>query len=155
MEKSQREYYLNEQMKAIQKELGDMDEAPNEVDELQSRIENAKMPAEAYEKATAELTKLKMMSPMSAEASVVRSYIDWMVSVPWAKRSKVKHDLKRAARILDEDHFGLDEVKDRILEYLAVQKRVRKVKGPCPMSGRAPRRWQDVSGRIDGSLDKS
>ena len=130
MEKSQREYYLNEQMKAIQKELGDMDDAPNEVDELQSRIENAKMSAEAYEKATAELTKLKMMSPMSAEASVVRGYIDWIVSVPWGKRSKVKHDLKRAARILDEDHFGLDEVKDRILEYLAVQKRVRKVKGP-------------------------
>ncbi len=130
MEKSQREYYLNEQMKAIQKELGDMDDAPNEADELQSRIENAKMSAEAYEKATAELAKLKMMSPMSAEASVVRGYIDWIVSVPWSKRSKVKHDLKRAARMLDEDHFGLDEVKDRILEYLAVQKRVRKVKGP-------------------------
>jgi len=130
MEKSQREYYLNEQMKAIQKELGDMDEAPNELDELQGRIEEAKMPAEAREKAEAELGKLKMMSPMSAEASVVRSYIDWMVSVPWAKRSKVKHDLKRATRILDEDHYGLDEVKDRIVEYLAVQKRVRKVKGP-------------------------
>jgi ATP-dependent Lon protease len=130
MEKSQREYYLNEQMKAIQKELGEMDEAPNELDELQTRIEDAKMPAEAKEKAEAELGKLKMMSPMSAEASVVRSYIDWMVSVPWAKRSKVKHDLKRATRILDEDHYGLDEVKDRIIEYLAVQKRVRKVKGP-------------------------
>jgi ATP-dependent Lon protease len=130
MEKSQREYYLNEQMKAIQKELGDMDEAPNELDELQGRIEEAKMPGEAREKAEAELGKLKMMSPMSAEASVVRSYIDWMVSVPWAKRSKVKHDLKRATRILDEDHYGLDEVKDRIVEYLAVQKRVRKVKGP-------------------------
>ncbi|RLQ23112.1 endopeptidase La [Seongchinamella sediminis] len=130
MEKSQREYYLNEQMKAIQKELGEMDEAPNELDELQSRIDEAKMPAEAKEKAEAELGKLKMMSPMSAEASVVRSYIDWMVSVPWAKRSKVKHDLKRATRILDEDHYGLDEVKDRIIEYLAVQKRVRKVKGP-------------------------
>ena len=130
MEKSQREYYLNEQMKAIQKELGDMDEAPNELDELQSRIEEAKMPEEAREKAESELGKLKMMSPMSAEASVVRSYIDWMVNVPWAKRSKVKHDLKRATKILDEDHYGLDEVKDRILEYLAVQKRVRKVKGP-------------------------
>ncbi|QFU75885.1 endopeptidase La [Halioglobus maricola] len=130
MEKSQREYYLNEQMKAIQKELGEMDEAPNELDELQARIEEAKMPAEAKEKAEAELGKLKMMSPMSAEASVVRSYIDWMVSVPWTKRSKVKHDLKRATKILDEDHFGLDEVKDRIVEYLAVQKRVRKVKGP-------------------------
>ncbi len=130
MEKSQREYYLNEQMKAIQRELGEMDEAPNELDELQSRIEDAKMPSEAKEKAEAELGKLKMMSPMSAEASVVRSYIDWMVSVPWTKRSKVKHDLKRATRILDEDHYGLDEVKDRIVEYLAVQKRVRKVKGP-------------------------
>jgi len=130
MEKSQREYYLNEQMKAIQKELGEMDEAPNELDELQARIDEARMPEEAREKAEAELGKLKMMSPMSAEASVVRSYIDWMVSVPWAKRSKVKHDLKRASKILDEDHYGLDEVKDRILEYLAVQKRVRKVKGP-------------------------
>ena len=130
MEKSQREYYLNEQMKAIQKELGEMDEAPNELDELEARIDEAKMPEEANEKALSELGKLKMMSPMSAEASVVRSYIDWMVSVPWSKRSKVKHDLKRASTILDEDHYGLEEVKDRILEYLAVQKRVRKVKGP-------------------------
>jgi ATP-dependent Lon protease len=130
MEKSQREYYLNEQMKAIQKELGDMDEAPNELDELQARIDEAKMPDEAKEKTLSEMNKLKMMSPMSAEASVVRSYIDWMVSVPWSKRSKVKHDLKRASAILDEDHYGLEEVKDRILEYLAVQKRVRKVKGP-------------------------
>ena len=130
MEKSQREYYLNEQMKAIQKELGDMDEAPNELDEIQARIDEAKMPQEAEEKALSELGKLKMMSPMSAEASVVRSYIDWMVNVPWSKRSKVKHDLRRATKILDEDHYGLDEVKQRILEYLAVQKRVRKVKGP-------------------------
>ncbi len=130
MEKSQREYYLNEQMKAIQKELGDMDDAPNEIDDLENRIEAAKMSVEARDKATAELSKLKMMSPMSAEASVVRGYIEWMVSVPWSKRSKVKHDLKRAAKILDEDHFGLEEVKDRILEYLAVQKRVRKVRGP-------------------------
>ncbi|NQY03916.1 MAG: endopeptidase La [Halieaceae bacterium] len=130
MEKSQREYYLNEQMKAIQKELGEMDEAPNELEELQAKIDEAKMPEEAKEKALGELNKLKMMSPMSAEASVVRSYIDWMVSVPWSKRSKVKHDLKRATGILDEDHYGLEEVKERILEYLAVQKRVRKVKGP-------------------------
>jgi ATP-dependent Lon protease len=130
MEKSQREYYLNEQMKAIQKELGDMDEAPNELDELQTRIDKAQMSQEAEEKALSELGKLKMMSPMSAEASVVRSYIDWMVNVPWSKRSKVKHDLRRATKILDEDHYGLEEVKDRILEYLAVQKRVRKVKGP-------------------------
>ncbi len=130
MEKSQREYYLNEQMKAIQKELGDMDDAPNEVDELQTRIDQARMPEEAREKAVTELSKLKMMSPMSAEASVVRGYIEWMVSVPWHKRSKVKHDLGRAANVLDADHYGLEEVKDRILEYLAVQKRVRKVKGP-------------------------
>ncbi|MFK7831459.1 MAG: endopeptidase La [Congregibacter sp.] len=130
MEKSQREYYLNEQMKAIQKELGEMDEAPNESDELEQKIEAAKMSTEAHEKALAELGKLKMMSPMSAEASVLRSYIDWMISVPWSKRSKVKHDLRRATDILDADHYGLEEVKDRILEYLSVQKRVRKVKGP-------------------------
>jgi ATP-dependent Lon protease len=130
MEKSQREYYLNEQMKAIQKELGEMDDAPNEVDDLQNKINDARMPEEALEKANAELSKLKMMSPMSAEASVVRGYLDWMVSIPWFKRSKVRHDLKRAQAVLDEDHFGLEEVKERILEYLAVQKRVRKLKGP-------------------------
>ena len=130
MEKSQREYYLNEQMKAIQKELGEMDDAPNEVDDLQNKINDARMPEEALEKANAELSKLKMMSPMSAEASVVRGYLDWMVSIPWFKRSKVRHDLKRAQTVLDADHFGLEEVKERILEYLAVQKRVRKLKGP-------------------------
>lgn len=130
MEKSQREYYLNEQMKAIQKELGDLDDAPNEMEEIQKKIKEARMPEEAQAKVDAELSKLKMMSPMSAEASVVRGYIDWMVSVPWSKRSKVKHDLKRAQAVLDSDHYGLEEVKDRILEYLAVQKRVRKVKGP-------------------------
>ena len=130
MEKSQREYYLNEQMKAIQKELGDMDEAPNEIEELENKIAESGMSKEAADKTNAELNKLKMMSPMSAEASVVRSYIDWMVSVPWKKRSKVKHDLKRAQQILEKDHYGLDEVKERILEYLAVQKRVKKIKGP-------------------------
>jgi len=130
MEKSQREYYRSEQMKAIQKELGDLDDAPSEMDELQKKVKNAKMPAEAQTKVDAELSKLKMMSPMSAEASVVRSYIDWMVSVPWSKRSKVKHDLNRAQAVLESDHYGLEEVKDRILEYLAVQKRVKKVKGP-------------------------
>jgi ATP-dependent Lon protease len=130
MEKSQREYYLNEQMKAIQKELGDLDDAPNEMEEIQKKIKDARMPEEAQAKVDAELSKLKMMSPMSAEASVVRGYIDWMVSVPWSTRSKVKHDLKRAQAVLDSDHYGLEEVKDRILEYLAVQKRVRKVKGP-------------------------
>jgi ATP-dependent Lon protease len=130
MEKSQREYYLNEQMKAIQRELGEMDDTPNEIDDLQNKIKDARMPEEALEKANAELSKLKMMSPMSAEASVVRGYLDWMVSIPWAKRSKVRHDLRRAQQVLDEDHFGLEEVKERILEYLAVQKRVRKLKGP-------------------------
>ena len=130
MERSQREYYLNEQMKAIQKELGDMDEAPSEMDDLKARIDDAGMPDEAKEKTVAELNKLKMMSPMSAEATVVRGYIDWMLGVPWKKRSKVRHDLKRAQDILEADHYGLEEVKERILEYLAVQKRVRKLKGP-------------------------
>ncbi len=130
MEKSQREYYLNEQMKAIQKELGDMDDVPNEIEELETKIKESGMSKEAEEKTTAELNKLKMMSPMSAEASVVRSYIDWMVNAPWKKRSKVKHDLGRAEGILEKDHYGLEEVKERILEYLAVQKRVKKLKGP-------------------------
>ncbi len=130
MEKSQREYYLNEQMKAIHKELGDMDEAPNENEELDTRILEAGMPTEAKEKTEAELRKLKMMSPMSAEATVVRSYIDWMLSVPWKKRSKVKKNISTAKTVLDADHYGLDKVKERILEYLAVQNRVRKLKGP-------------------------
>ncbi|RDL43210.1 endopeptidase La [Marinomonas piezotolerans] len=130
MEKSQREYYLNEQMKAIQKELGDMDEGSNELDILQEKITDAKMTAEATEKAEAELKKLKMMSPMSAEATVVRGYIDWLISLPWAKRSKVRNDLAYAEKVLNEDHYGLDDVKERILEFLAVQQRVKKVKGP-------------------------
>lgn len=130
MEKSQREYYLNEQMKAIQKELGDMDDVPNDMDQLEEKLTKAGMPKIALDKATAELNKLKMMSPMSAEASVLRGYLDWMASVPWKKRSKVRHDLSRAEKILDEDHYGLDEVKERILEFLAVQKRVKKLKGP-------------------------
>ncbi|MFL0798486.1 MAG: endopeptidase La [Cellvibrionaceae bacterium] len=130
MEKSQREYYLNEQMKAIQKELGDIDEAHNETDELETKINEAGMTKEALEKAKAELNKLKMMSPMSAEASVIRSYIDWMVNVPWKKRSKVRHDLIKAEEILETEHHGLEEVKERILEYLAVQQRVKKLKGP-------------------------
>ncbi len=130
MEKSQREYYLNEQMKAIQKELGEMDDVPNETDELADKIEKAGMSKEARTKAVAELNKLKMMSPMSAEATVVRNYIDWLVSAPWKKRTKIRHDLARAQTVLDEDHYGLDKVKERILEYLAVQQRVRKLKGP-------------------------
>lgn len=130
MERSQREYYLNEQMKAIQKELGDIDEGHNEVEELKKRIDAAGLTKDALAKATAELNKLKQMSPMSAEATVVRSYIDWLVTVPWKAESKVRHDLGKAEDILDADHYGLEEVKERILEYLAVQKRVKKLKGP-------------------------
>ena len=130
MEKSQREYYLNEQMKAIQKELGELEEAPNEVEELAQKIEKAGMSKEAKTKATAELNKLRMMSPMSAEATVVRNYIDWLVGVPWKKRTKILRDLGKAEAVLEADHYGLEKVKERILEYLAVQLRVRKIKGP-------------------------
>lgn len=130
MEKSQREYYLNEQMKAIQKELGDLEEAPNELEDLEKKIQQAGMSKEAKAKATSELNKLKMMSPMSAEATVVRNYIDWLVGVPWKKRSKVRNDLAAAEEVLEADHYGLDKVKERILEYLAVQQRVNKLKGP-------------------------
>ncbi|MBA3492959.1 MAG: endopeptidase La, partial [Gammaproteobacteria bacterium] len=130
MEKSQREYYLNEQMKAIQKELGDLEEGGSELDELARTIGKAGMPKEAKDRALAELKKLKMMSPMSAEATVVRNYVDWMVSVPWKKRTKISRDLTQAASILEEDHYGLEKVKERILEYLAVQQRVKKSKGP-------------------------
>ena len=130
MEKSQREYYLNEQMKAIQKELGELEDSPDEFEALNRKIDEAGMPDDAREKALAELAKLKMMSPMSAEATVVRSYVDWMVQVPWKARSKVKKDLAKAQEVLDSDHYGLDKVKDRILEYLAVQARVNKLKGP-------------------------
>jgi ATP-dependent Lon protease len=130
MEKSQREYYLNEQMKAIQKELGEMEDAPNELADLENKIENAGMSKEAKEKASSELNKLKMMSPMSAEATVVRNYVDWLLKAPWKKRSKVLRDLSRAEEVLDEDHYGLEKVKERILEYLAVQQRVKRLKGP-------------------------
>jgi len=130
MEKSQREYYLNEQMKAIQKELGEMEDAPNELADLETKIEKAGMPKEAKEKATSELNKLKLMSPMSAEATVVRNYVDWLVKAPWKKRSKVFKDLKKAEAVLEEDHYGLEKVKERILEYLAVQQRVKRLKGP-------------------------
>jgi ATP-dependent Lon protease len=130
MEKSQREYYLNEQMKAIQKELGDLEDAPNELGELEKRIAKAGMPKEAREKATAEINKLKLMSPMSAEATVVRNYVDWLVKVPWKKRTNVKHDIAAAQKVLDEDHFGLEKVKERIVEYLAVTQRVKRLKGP-------------------------
>ena len=130
MEKSQREYYLSEQMKAIQKELGEMDDVPNELGDLEKKIEKAGMPKEANEKAVSELNKLKLMSPMSAEATVVRNYVDWLVKAPWKKRSKVFKSLKKAEDVLEEDHYGLEKVKERILEYLAVQKRVKRLKGP-------------------------
>jgi len=130
MEKSQREYYLNEQMKAIQKELGEITEEGNELDQLEKSIQKAGMPKEAKDKSLAELHKLKMMSPMSAEATVIRNYLDWMLSVPWKKRNKIEFDLKKAEQMLDKDHYGLEKVKERILEYLAVQQRVKRMKGP-------------------------
>ncbi|KJV05550.1 endopeptidase La [Methylocucumis oryzae] len=130
MEKNQREYYLNEQMKAIQKELGDMDDVPNEIEELERKIAEAGMSKEAKAKADTELNKLKLMSPMSAEATVVRNYLDWMVNVPWKKKTLVRNNLKIAEQVLEEEHYGLDKVKERILEYLAVHQRVKQIKGP-------------------------
>src|SRR5207302_9232087 len=130
MEKNQKEYYLNEQMQAIQKELGECDEFKSELQELEEKIKNKKMSKEATNKAKKELRKLKMMSPMSAEATVVRNYIDWILSLPWYEYTKDKHDIAEAEKILDDDHFGLKKPKDRILEYLAVQAMVEKMKGP-------------------------
>ncbi len=130
MEKTQREYYLNEQMKAIQKELGDGEDGRDELAELEERVEKTKLSKEAREKANAELKKLKQMSPMSAEATVVRNYLDWLIGIPWSRKSKVKHDLALAEQVLDTDHFGLEKVKERIVEYLAVQKRANKLRGP-------------------------
>ncbi|WP_172331186.1 endopeptidase La [Mangrovicoccus sp. HB161399] len=130
MERTQREYYLNEQMKAIQKELGDGEDGANEIAELEERIEATKLSKEAREKADAELKKLRQMSPMSAEATVVRNYLDWMLSIPWGVKSRVKKDLAKAQDILDDDHYGLEKVKERIVEYLAVQQRSKKLKGP-------------------------
>lgn len=129
MEKSQREYYLNEQMKAIQKELGEIDDAPNDLEEIARKINDAGMPKAVAAKAKNEFNKLKQMSPMSAEAAVVRNYLDWLLGVPWKKRSKIRKDLKAAQDVLDADHYGLDKVKERILEYLAVQTRVKQMKG--------------------------
>lgn len=130
MEKTQRDYYLNEQMKAIQKELGDGEDSLDEMGELEKKIEETTMPKEAQERSKSELKKLKQMSPMSAEATVVRNYLDWILNTPWAKRSRVKKDIRAAKAVLDKDHYGLEKVKERILEYLAVQQRMRKVKGP-------------------------
>ena len=130
MEKSQREYYLNEQMKAIQKELGEIEEGGSDLDALAKRIEEAGMTKEAREKADSEMTKLRQMPPMSAEATVVRNYLDWLLQVPWKKRTRVRHDLAAAKKVLEEDHYGLEKVKERVLEFLAVQQRVRRMKGP-------------------------
>ncbi len=130
MERTQREYYLNEQMKAIQKELGDGDAGQDEAAEYEEKIQNTKLSKEAREKAEAELKKLKSMSPMSAEATVVRNYLDWLLSIPWGRKTRVKKDLKRAQEILDRDHYGLEKVKERIIEYLAVQQRSSKLRGP-------------------------
>ena len=130
MEKTQREYYLNEQMKAIQKELGEGEEGRDESAEIETRINKTRMSKEAREKALGELKKLRSMSPMSAEATVVRNYLDWMLAIPWKKRTKVRRDIKAAQKVLDEDHYGLEKVKERILEYLAVQQRQQKLKGP-------------------------
>ena len=130
MEKTQREYYLNEQLKAIQKELGEIDEGKDEVTSLSKQINKAKMPKLAKEKCLSELKKLKSMSPMSAEATVVRNYLDWMVELPWSNKTKINSDLVNAQKILDEDHYGLEKVKERIIEFLAVQKRIKKMKGP-------------------------
>ena len=130
MEKSQREYYLNEQMKAIQKELGEGEDGASEFEEISEKIEKLGMSKEAREKVESELKKLKMMSPMSSEATVVRGYIDALLNVPWKKRDRIRKDLQEAQVILDEDHYGLAKIKDRILEYLAVQQRKKKLKGP-------------------------
>src|SRR5256714_1683483 len=130
MEKTQREYYLNEQLKAIQKELGEGEDGRDEMAELEDKINKTKFTKEAHDKAIAELKKLRSMSPMSAEATVVRNYLDWMLSLPWHKRTKIKRDIKGAESVLNADHFGLEKVKERILEYLAVQQRIRKMKGP-------------------------
>ncbi|MFA5959344.1 MAG: endopeptidase La [Tatlockia sp.] len=130
MEKSQREYYLNEQMKAIQKELGELSEEGNELEQLEASINKAGMPKEAKDKALAELQKLKLMSPMSAEATVIRNYLDWMLTVPWKKRNKIQFDLRKAEKLLNKEHYGLEKVKERIIEYLAVQQRVKRLKGP-------------------------
>ena len=130
MEKTQREYYLNEQLKAIQKELGEIDEGKDELSSLSNAISEAKMPKLAKEKCLSELKKLKSMSPMSAEATVVRNYLDWMTELPWSNKSKINTDLNNAQKILDEDHYGLEKIKERIIEFLAVQKRIQKMKGP-------------------------
>ncbi len=151
MEKTQREYYLNEQLKAIQKELGEGEDGRDEMAELEDRIAKTGFSKEARDKAVAELKKLRSMSPMSAEATVVRNYLDWMLSVPWHSRTKIKRDIKGAEKVLDADHFGLEKVKERILEYLAVQQRMKKMKGPILCLVGAPGVRQDLARQIGGA----
>ncbi len=153
MEKSQREYYLNEQVKAIQKELGEGEDGAD-LEELEKRITAARMPKEAKKKADSELKKLKLMSPMSAEATVVRNYIDTLIGLPWRKKSKVNNDLSNAEKVLDEDHFGLEKVKERILEYLAVPATRRQGEGADPLPGRAAGRRQDLARPVDRACDE-
>jgi ATP-dependent Lon protease len=169
MEKTQREYYLNEQLKAIQKELGEGDDGRDENSELEERIKKTALSKEAREKATAELKKLRSMSPMSAEATVVRNYLDWMLGIPWKKRTRIKKDIRLAGEILDADHYGLEKVKDRILEYLAVQQRTNKLRGPIlcrsathqqatwpdPVLGGPARCWENVAGQVDRPGDRT
>ena len=145
MEKTQKEYYLNEQMQAIQKELGERDEFKNEIQELEEKIKTKRMSKEATRKVKKELKKLKMMRPMSAEATVVRNYIDWILALPWDDKTEDSYDIDEAEKILDEDHYGLKKVKERILEYLAVQALVQEAQGPDPLLRRAARRRQDVA----------
>jgi len=155
MEKSQREYYLNEQMKAIQKELGEMEDGTNEIAEIEQKIAKAGMPKEARDKATAEINKLKMMSPMSAEATVVRNYVDWLVKVPWKKRTRLHKNIVNAQKVLDEDHYGLDKVKERIVEYLAVLQRVEKIKGPILCLVGPPGVGKDIARTEHGARHQS
>ncbi len=154
MEKTQKEYYLNEQMRAIQKELGEKDEFKNEIQELEEKIKQKKMSAEAREKAEKELKKLKMMSPMSAEATVVRNYIDWLISLPWHEYTEDKLDIKDAEKVLEEDHYGLEKVKQRILEYLAVQSLVGHLKGPILCLVGPPGVGKTSLGKLDRTRDR-
>ena len=154
MEKTQREYYLNEQLKAIQKELGEIDEGKDELTSISKAITNAKMPKLAKEKCLSELKKLKSMSPMSAEATVVRNYLDWMTEIPWSNKSKINTDLNNAQKILDEDHYGLEKVKERIIEFLAVQKRMQKMKGPILCLVGPPGVGKNLSWKINSKSNK-
>src|SRR6476469_5064592 len=161
MEKTQREYYLNEQMKAIQKELGDSEEGRDDLAEIEQKIEKTKLSKEAKEKALGELKKLRQMSPMSAEATVVRNYLDWLLSIPWGVKNKIKRDLDEAQVILDQDHYGLEKVKDRIVEYLAVQNRTNMLKGPIlclvgtPGVGKIRRHRRTYIGSMRGKFIQS